>query len=58
MSNKKPRVITIAITFDWEDCDDVIADLMLEDGIEIKKKGVSYEIIKDSHPVLPPTNEK
>lgn len=53
MKNKKPRIIKIAITFDWEECDDVCAELMLEDGVQIIKKGVSYEIIKDSLPVLP-----
>lgn len=56
--DKKPRVIIIAITFDWEECDDVCAELMLEDGIEVKKNGVSYEIIKDSYPIFPSKTTK
>jgi hypothetical protein len=55
---KKARVITIAIKFEWEECDDVCAELMLEDGIELKKKGVSYQIIKDSYPILPSKSKK
>lgn len=55
---KKKRIITIAIAFDWDECEDVCAELMLEDGIEVKKKGISYEIIRDSYPVLPAANKK
>jgi len=57
VKKKKPREITIKVFFDWEECEDVCAELMLEDGIELKRKGVSYEIVKDNYQVMPPIDK-
>ena len=58
MSNSKSRrKIIVEFAFDWEECDDVCSELMIEAAIEIKRIGVSYEILKDNMPVKKETND-
>ena len=56
-NNTRKRKIAVEFTFDWEECDDVCSELMIEDAIEIKRVGVSYEILKDNMPVKKETND-
>lgn len=46
----KPRKIIIEVLIDWEDYEDVCDELLLEDAIEAKVEGVSWNILtKQNH---------
>lgn len=46
----KPRKIIIEVLIDWEDYEDVCDELLLEDAIEAKVEGVSWNILTTTFP--------